>query len=522
MPDNSSFWNNLVSGLQTMMGRGNPAYSTQQKPAGVNEAYASFYPTYEVTTPQYQTPNSYQLAQVGFRENELAYACINERAISTAEAGIMVKRITGETPEELPEHPMTKFMREPCPGYVTQQEFWTITELYLNVAGVCYWEKERNNRGEVIALWPMRPDWCSTYRGEGQPLRAIRYQPYGLPPLDIPIDDVVTFQYFDPLWPLLKGYSPTAAALKMITTDTSMTDMVNAFIHNGAFLGGNLSTEQALTEAEAERARARFRQLHGGSENAGDILVTGKGIKFVSTNNTFREMVFPEVDARSESRICMAYRVSPLLIAAKVGIGVATYNNYAEARKAQAERVTIPEWRFLAGNLWQQLLPDFEPDYKKFEVEFDLRQVRVLQEDRTAKWTRAQTAAASNLVTRDEAREEMGLDPVDHAPVFVGNGGAKTLEDQMNPPEPVVVPGKLPAKPAAAEQDDANEAAQEAEKFHTFAKHRIKEGKVGDIPQYEFKHVSPERAVALVAMYSAPAIFAQMDKAIKLAESETK
>jgi hypothetical protein len=96
--------------------------------------------------------------------------------------------------------------------------------------------------------------------------------------------------------------------------------------------------------------------------------VLGRGLEFKTTQNTFREMVFPEVDARSESRICMAYRVSPLLIAAKVGIGVATYNNYAEARKAQAERVTIPEWEFLAGNLWQQLLPDFEPDYKNFLI----------------------------------------------------------------------------------------------------------------------------------------------------------
>ena len=40
---------------------------TEQKP------YASFYPDWETTTPQYVTPNPYSLAQMGYRTNELVY-----------------------------------------------------------------------------------------------------------------------------------------------------------------------------------------------------------------------------------------------------------------------------------------------------------------------------------------------------------------------------------------------------------------------------------------------------------------
>jgi len=530
MPNDTSFWNRLIGSLPTMFGRGKPAYSTQQKPEGANEAYAQFYPTYEVTSPQYQTPSPYPLAQVGYRENELAYACINERAENLAAVKrVLVKRLSGETDEEIKDHPLTLLMREPCPGYLTLAEWLRITETYLLIAGVCYWEIERNNRGEPIALWPMRPDWCSTYRGEGQPLRAIRYQPYGLPPLDIPVADVLYLQYFDPLWPLLKGLSPTAVALRIIGTDTSMTEMVKAFLTNGAFLGGMLKTEQALNDAEATRARVLWQQSHGGAENAGQIAVLGKGIEFKPTQNTFREMVFPEVDARSESRICMTYRVSPLVISAKVGIGVATYNNYAEARKAQAERVTVPEWDWIADNLWQQLLPQFDQDYRKYGVEFDLRSVKVLQEESDALHARAREDAKSNLITRDEAREIIGYDPIDDEPVFIGSGGAKTQEDQLNPPEPppalaMAQDGKIISpdgeqKPAmdAVEppEQDGDEAKEEAEKFKAFAKHRIKEGKYADIPAYEFKHLSPEHAASIVAMYAAPALIEQMSKAMK-------
>jgi hypothetical protein len=154
--------------------------------------------------------------------------------------------------------------------------------------------------------------------------------------------------------------------------------------------------------------------------------------------------------------------------------------------------------------------------------------VRVLQENDDARHSRAVADAAANLLTRDEAREIMGFDPIDNAPVFVGNGGAKTLDDQMKPPEPP--PALMQGKPQAVESTDEIDAAEadeieqtkaaEVEKFKSFAKKRIKEGKVLDIPEYEFKSIEPEHAAALVAMYAAPALFAQMDKALKAIENE--
>jgi len=64
------------------------------KPDGM--AYASFYPEWEVTTPQYPTPNPYSLAQLGYRTNELVFTCINVRADSIAEAPLWVFDDTAE------------------------------------------------------------------------------------------------------------------------------------------------------------------------------------------------------------------------------------------------------------------------------------------------------------------------------------------------------------------------------------------------------------------------------------------
>jgi hypothetical protein len=76
-------------------------------------AYAAQYPTYEIISPQYPFPPTYTLATEGYRKNELIYACISKRARAIAEAPCMVYDDSGETREELPQHPLKKLFRRP-------------------------------------------------------------------------------------------------------------------------------------------------------------------------------------------------------------------------------------------------------------------------------------------------------------------------------------------------------------------------------------------------------------------------
>lgn len=477
-------------------------------------AYSSFYPEWEITTPQHVTPNPYTLAQMGFRVNELVYTCINVRADSVAEAALKTYKDDGG--EEVPHHRISELLANPCPG-VSEQTFWKITETYLGIAGFSAWEKERNNKGETIRLWPMRPDWCSFMRGQQKPMRAIRYQPYGLPPMDISIEDVLFFQYFDPLYPLLKPFSPTMSALEMINTDNNMTLMIQNFLKNGNFLGGILSTEnQVLQEAEAEVYKRRWQQTHGGSERAGEIAVIGKGLKFQTTSSSFRDMVFPEVDARSESRICMVFRVPPILIGAKVGIDRSTFANYKESRQSFYEGAVSNEWKYLSGIVTDQLLPDFENAPKLFVCNFDTKDVKALQEDRTAQVDRADKMYKGKWAKLNEARKEAGLDPID------GEEGNQFYQEPAPVEQPLFeeeeetvdseeVPPMLP-KPKTDEELEAEES--EEKKYRSFAKRRIKEGRFDDLREYEFKFLSVERQAKLIKEYEGAAVIAQLREVV--------
>src|SRR5258708_12531177 len=52
-----------------------------------------------------------------------------------------------------------------------------------------------------------------------------------------------------------------------------------------------------------------------------------------SLGMSLRDLEFPDLRAFSESRICAALQVPPILVGAKVGLDRSTFTNYAEARK---------------------------------------------------------------------------------------------------------------------------------------------------------------------------------------------
>lgn len=483
---------------------------TREKPNQKGPVVAGTFPSWEVVTPQYPTPTPYNSMRLGYKLNEIVYSCVNLRSTAIGEAPLKVYNITGETPEEDKQSALIKLLKRPN-DRITQAMFWQVTELYLLVAGFCAWEKERNRLGEVIRLWPMRPDWCGFMRGQNRMLDYIRYQPYGLPPVDVPIDDVVLFQYWDPMYPGLKGWSPTMQAYSIMGVDNNTTAFLDRFFKSGAVPAGLLKTASTLTETEARRIQSLWESQHGGAQNWAKTAVLGSGVEWQSTTMTFKDIGFGDVDARSESRICGMFRVPPIMISAKIGMDRSTYSNYQEAKKGFYENSVMNEWGFLSGMVAEQLLPDFYADPENYTTEFDSGNIKALQEDRNAQWQRATQAAIASLITRDEAREEMGLDPIDETDVFVGNAapavGEETEPAEDVPPQLAGFMGAPVTSGSASEQPEQDEEPEkpptpeeelEEKRYREFVARRKKEGKTAEIARFQFKHIKGARLSRLL------------------------
>jgi HK97 family phage portal protein len=478
-------------------------------------AYSSYYPAWETQTPQYITPNPYQVTQASWRTNEFVYSIIQARAEAISEAPLRFFDDTGETPEEMEDSPMREFLDE-MNQFLPEPAFWGVSEISRCLGGFAAWEVETNNLGQPLKLWFMRPDWCSFIRAQQKPLAYIRYQPYGLPFVDIPIERVLFMfsptENFDPLFPFIKFLSPAMLALRQINVDTGMTNFLDGFIKRGARFGGMISVAQTLAEDTAKRLRQSWEEQHGGTENWSRPLIMGQGAKYEPMQMNFDDMAFPQLDARAETRICNAFRIDPIVANARAGLDVSSYNNKSQATKDWYNGWAMPTWKMYASQFGQQMLPRWGYDSRKYYAEFHTEDIYALVDDKYKArqfWLGAFTARA---ITKNELREQINLDPVDGGDEFEKPAAPVLPFAGANKPEPPAQQQE-PTPPTEAETEAKN---NEARKFREFAKRRMKEKKSALIGSYEFKfHTLDEQAILLAEF----GVMAEADPLVQLAEA---
>src|SRR6185295_3422280 len=128
-----------------------------------------------------------------------------------------------------------------------------------------------------------------------------------------------------------------------------------------------------------------------------------------------------------------------------------TFANYGEAREAGYEEGLIPVHNDFASVLKKHGLSEFVGDVRKFLVDFDLSEVRVLQEVQNKLWERGVNALNKGGITRKRFKEMVGekaddkLDDVYYIPVALVVTPEKEDQtvikpDEQTPGAPGVVP----------------------------------------------------------------------------------
>jgi hypothetical protein len=116
-----------------------------------------------------------------------------------------------------------------------------------------------------------------------------------------------------------------------------------------------------------------------------------------------------------------------------------TYSNFGEAREMFTEQNILPLYVADAAVINRYLKPDFTSD-RRLAVQFDLTQLRALQEDMDKQYARLTAAVAARWVAPNEARAQVGLPPID--------GGD------------AIQPAAAPAASDTGNQDQGNDGTQ--------------------------------------------------------------
>ena len=114
-----------------------------------------------------------------------------------------------------------------------------------------------------------------------------------------------------------------------------------------------------------------------------------------------------------------------------------TYSNVAEARLALYEETIIPHLRKISSDLNEWLVPMFD---ERLSLEFDIDSIPALAERKRKTYENVTSAVREGIMTRNEAREIIGLEPIKGADELyisatlfpIGDDGVSKPENPVN------------------------------------------------------------------------------------------
>ncbi len=389
--------------------------------------------------------------------NSAVFACLMAIATAYPEPPLTVYRKSSSGIEKkLVDHPLQAILDTPTPnGELSMDEilFWTAWAKHVD--GNAYWVKVRSGNaenGNVVELWPISPTLINPVSERGEWISFYRYQDAPNHYVRISVANVIHFRLGVDDRDHRKGLAPLKSLMRQVATDDEADNFVSQLLKNYAIPGLVVIPQAGTTldEDQADRLTERLRRKFG-SENRGNVAVMSRESKVEQFGFSPKDLDMSILHRIPEERISAVMQVPAIVAGLGAGLDRATYANFKEAREMFTEQKLIPQWRADAGKLNTSLKPDFSSNRRDF-VAFDLTNVRALQEDEDSKYTRLKAAVGKPWMTRNEARSDIGLDPMEGWD-----------EEDVAPPEPPpaqLQPGMNGNRPA---QQDGQPAANGSE-----------------------------------------------------------
>jgi HK97 family phage portal protein len=418
-----------------------------------------------------------RVAREGYARNEIVYAAVEERVTSVAKARLRVAVRTPTGPEVDAEHPAQFLLDEPNPT-LSRFDLLATIELWLCLAGNAYIEKVRDRRGQVVELWPIRPDRVRVLPAPDGRVQGYRVQVGGAT-VELPARDVIHFRARHP-YNDYYGMPPLLPAAERVDIDVWMRQFISAFFRNAGVPQGLLVIAQRLDDEQRRLLQMQFRQNFGGPSGWHSLMVLdgvldASQARFESMGLPLgqRGLVVPDLDEINEARIAAVFGVPLSLIGTRLGYAASSYANRRSDRQEYTQETILPELERIAGTFTQGLRDEFPPQGRgAWWVEVDTTTVAALQEDENARHQRVREDLLAGVITREEARVLLGLpeQPTQDGTFYVPNNVLPTPASAVaSDPYATAALGTLPdagpdtGSEAAGTAGDTNGAAGQAD-----------------------------------------------------------
>ncbi|GAA4663208.1 phage portal protein [Streptomyces youssoufiensis] len=206
-------------------------------------------------------------------------------------------------------------LRDPHPE-LTRFELWRLVYVHRLLWGNAYLQKLRNGGGQVVQLWPIRPERVKVDRETPTPENpggkvfwvtgdnGVRHRLTSREILHLPAlgYDGVT------------GCSPVRAAAEGIGLGLAAEKAAARLYGSGNMISGVLQSEQRLTQEQADQLKAGWKAKLSGYESAGDIAVLDSGASFQPVTMPYKDSQFLESRQFQVVEVSRMFGVPPFLL----------------------------------------------------------------------------------------------------------------------------------------------------------------------------------------------------------------
>ena len=365
------------------------------------------------------TKIAYQdLAKEGYSENAIVYRCINEIANNASRVKINLFR--GD--QEVDNHPLLDLLYNPSPTQ-SQVEWFQGLYSYLLISGNNYMLSVGGDNTPPTELYNLRPDRIQIRTGQRAMPQSYDYIIGGQIVESYEVDQatgnskIKHIKMFNPLDDYY-GMSPIQAS----SVDIDQHNLANKhnvnLLQNGARPSGAVIFKPKdetggsvqLSENQRSQLQSDINSRFAGTGNAGRPMLLEGDFDWKEMGLSPKDMDFIQLKNMSAKDIALVYGVPSQLI----GIPDAqTYSNFAEAKLALYNETIIPLLDKIQGDLNEWLVPQFNDE--ALELRYDIDSIPAMAEQRRRVFESVTSGVKDGILTRNEAREQLGYEPIDGA-----------------------------------------------------------------------------------------------------------
>ena len=353
-------------------------------------------------------------------------ACVKVLAESVAQLPLNVYRYTSNGKEKARSHPLFYLLHDKPNPEMTSFILREMLMSHLLIYGNAYAQIVRNNRGEVIGIYPLPADKVRVDRDTENNL-IYRYRRYdesnpnfkSQGEIILPAEQVLHIPGLG--YDGLVGYSPIAMAKNALGISIACEKYGASFFGNGANPSGTLEHPGVLKDPE--KLRKAWEQAYGGANNH-RIAVLEEGMKYKPVTIPNNDSQFLETRKFQVEEIARLYRVPLHMIG---DLEHATFSN-VEHLSLDFVKYTLNPWLVRFEQAMQSLLSESEKGnyFIKFNVE------GLLRGDYASRMQGYATARQNGWLSANDIRELEDMNSIpkeDGGDLYLVNGSYCKLSD---------------------------------------------------------------------------------------------